>query len=263
MIDTTDHKIQNLLGDYFIRERLEQVNSICNEIDFKDTYYTKYVKRLFDIIISVLALIITLPINLVIGVVTYTTLGRPLFFTQERVGKNGKIIKIIKFRNMTNECDANGDLLPPQQRLTKIGVFLRKTSLDELLNFWSILKGDMSLIGPRALPLTYLSRYSKRHLGRLKMKPGLECPSWCRLDHPRTWNEQFENDVWYVENVSFIVDVLMLVKLIQYTFSHNDSVVRANCQKGSFIGYTCDGKAISNYDLDDKLIQYILELKCI
>lgn len=110
-----------------------------------------------DIVISFIALILTLPLNLILGIITYIKLGSPLFFKQERIGRNEKPFTLVKFRNMTNATDKNGELLPAQQRLTPIGTFMRKTSLDELLNFWSIFKGDMSIIGPRALPFTIMT----------------------------------------------------------------------------------------------------------
>lgn len=257
--DTQAADVQNHLADYLIQTRLDDVNLTYEEITYKESFYVKYMKRLFDICISLVALIVTLPINLVIGIVVLCVLGRPLFFVQERVGKDGKLFKIIKFRNMTNATDEKGNLLPPQQRLTKLGIFLRKTSLDELLNFWSILKGDMSLIGPRPLPPVYLPRFSKRHLMRTLVKPGLECPQWIRTNEPILWNDQFENDIWYVKNVSFAVDCKMLLKLFQYTFSKKNSEMRANCEKGSFIGYTLDGKAISSLDLPEDLIDEIMK----
>lgn len=258
MVNTLDHKVQLHLADYLATGRLEKINQNCTKVRYKDTFYTRYGKRALDILISLPALVITLPINLVIGVLVLCVLGRPLFFVQQRIGKNEKPFYIIKFRNMTNERDASGELLPAQQRLTRLGVFLRKTSLDELLNFWSILKGDMSIIGPRPLPVEYLSRYSARHRMRLKVRPGLECPLWVGTTKARTWNEQFENDIWYVENVSFFVDCMMFFKLIRLVFDRKSADERANCKKGSFLGYTEDGKAVSNYELDADLIEQIM-----
>lgn len=267
MIDTTSHEVQEILANYLRNERLEYVNELFQPDAYKETFYAKYVKRAIDLLIIVPAIVITLPINVVLGLLTLIILGRPLFFFQDRVGKDGKIFKLVKFRNMTNETDENGVLLPPQQRLTKFGKIVRKTSLDELLNFWSILKGDMSIIGPRALPPEYYERYSAKHACRLRVRPGLECPPREPIDHERSWDEQFENDCWYVRNVSFKTDCIMLFRLVEFTFNRRNAKMRAQCEKGSFIGYSWEGKAISNLDLDDETINGIIsdyrgEIQC-
>lgn len=259
MMDTTSYEVQEILAEYLRDERLDKVNKVFVSDDFKETIYTKYVKRILDIVIIIPAIIITLPINVILGLLTLVVLGRPLFFFQDRVGKNGKLFKLVKFRNMTNERDENGELLPAQQRLTRFGKIVRRTSLDELLNFYSILKGDMSIIGPRALPPVYCERYSARHASRLKVRPGLECPPRKLIDHERSWDEQFDNDCWYVRNISFKTDLIMLFRLVEFTFNRKNAKMRARCEKGSFIGYSLDGKAISNYDLDDETVEKILK----
>lgn len=259
MIDTTSHEIQEKLAIYFRRENLESVNEKFPEFEFKETFYTKYGKRILDLLLSIPAFIVFLPINIIIGIVTLIFLGRPIFFTQERVGKNEKPFKLVKFRNMTNERDEKGELLPAHKRVTKIGKFLRKTSLDELLNFWSILKGDMSIIGPRALPFVYMDRYSRRHAMRFKVKPGLECPPITNLDHERSWHERLENDVWYVQNISFKTDCYMVYRLVSFALNKKNAKMRAGGKGGSFIGYTADGVAVSNYEIDDETIKHILE----
>ncbi len=139
------------IAGYIMRDNQERVNAAAAPVQVKDTFYTRYGKRFLDIVISLICLIITAPINLVIAVVTYFDVGRPIIFRQQRTGKGEKPFTIYKFRNMTNDVDASGELLPPEQRVTKWGRFVRKTSLDELLNFVSILKVDMSVIGPRPL----------------------------------------------------------------------------------------------------------------
>ena len=259
MIDITDLNIQQKLADYLKRERLEKINNQCEVFEFKDTIYSKYIKRLIDILIAFPAFVITLPINAVLGLLTFFILGNPIFFKQERIGKNGVPFKLVKFRNMTDECDENGELLPAQKRLTKFGMFVRKTSLDELLNFWSVLKGDMSIIGPRALPRIYYERYNTRHALRLKVKPGLECPPRSLNANERSWHEQFENDCWYVQNISFKTDCYLAIQLIRFTIDKKNAKMRAQCKKGSFIGYGLDGKAISNYDLDMEYIRNIID----
>ena len=124
-----------------------------------------------------------------------------IFFYPGKDQQDGKLFKIVKFRNMTNATDERGELLPAAQRVTKFGSFVRKTSLDELLNFWSILKGDMSLIGPRPLTKPYLGRFSARHMQRQRRSSRLECPASRRARQSANWQDQFENDIWYVENV--------------------------------------------------------------
>lgn len=235
-------------------ERLPVVNPKCVAVHPRETFYGRYVKRLMDIIVALLALVITLPINLIIGVITYFDVGRPIFFCQERVGKDGKIFKIVKFRNMTNATDVNGELLPAAQRVTKFGRFVRKTSLDELLNFWSILKGDMSLIGPRPLVLPYAERYSVRHAQRTAVRPGLECPPRGRNVCLRNWNDQFENDIWYVENLSFVTDCKMMYYLIRFALDRKNSVSRANV-RSTFMGYDWEGKAIGVEDIPEKYFE--------
>ena len=194
------------LADRLAAERLPRINAHSEPVRPSETIYARYVKRLVDILLSGIALIVTLPLNLIIGIVTVFDVGFPIFFKQERIGRDGKPFTIIKFRNMRNTCDERGELLPPDQRVTTFGRFVRKTSLDELLNFWSIFKGDMSIIGPRPLVPEYTHRYSDRHRMRLAVRPGLECPPRMIGHHVWTWQEQFENDVWYVENVSFKTD---------------------------------------------------------
>lgn len=244
------------VADYLAIERLPEVNKLCAPVTVKNTIYTRHIKRLIDIVVSFLVLVVTVPINLVIGMVTLFDVGRPIFFRQTRVGKNGKFFKIIKFRNMRNVCDERGELLPPEQRVTKWGRFVRKTSLDELLNFWSILKGDMSLIGPRPLPPEYVHRYSVRHRARLSVRPGLECPPHAMLNHVWSWQEQFENDVWYVENMSFCVDCMMCVRLVQFALDRKSNSARANVNvRGSFMGYDERGRVITMGAVPEEYIE--------
>lgn len=233
------------IAEYMAEDRLEAINQKIEAVKVKDTIYTRYIKRLIDIIISSAACIITLPVNLIIGVITYFDVGKPVFFKQERLGKDGKIFYIIKFRNMRNTKDERGELLPPAQRVTKFGKFVRKTSLDEFLNFWSILKGDMSLIGPRPLVPEYYHRYNARHVNRLAVRPGLECPPRSLTDHVWTWNEQFENDIWYVENVSFLTDCKMIYNLVRFALDRKSTNARAVSARGTFMGYDLDGRAIN------------------
>jgi len=233
------------LADQLAEERLETVNTLCEEVVPCENIYLKYVKRIIDIIVSGLVLIVTSPVNLVIGIITYFDVGRSIIFKQERVGKDGKIFMLIKFRNMRNKTNERGELLPPDQRVTKFGKFVRKTSLDELLNFWSIFKGDMSLLGPRPLVPEYTHRYNKRHKMRLAVRPGLECPPRKIPDHLVTWQEQFENDVWYVENVGAKTDIYTIIQLVKFVFNRKNAKVRSTGDRGTFMGYSWDGRAIN------------------
>ena len=160
---------------------------------------------------------------------------------------------------MKNTLDERGELLPPSKRVTKFGKFVRKTSLDELLNFWSILKGDMSLIGPRPLVPEYKHRFNKRHYQRLSVRPGLECPPRKKLDHIWTWQEQFENDIWYVEHVSFLTDCKMAINLVRFTFDRKSAKARANVKRGTFCGYDYDGNAITYENLEETLMDELLK----
>lgn len=215
------------------------------EVEQRDTLYTRHGKRWIDIIVSVVALIVTLPINAFIAVGTFFDVGRPVLFKQDRLGKDGRIFKLVKFRNMTNEVDEHGSLLPAGERVTRFGKLMRKTSLDELLNFWPILKGDMSLIGPRPLLVEYGPLYSERHRMRMAVRPGLECPTPERLDHPITWQEQFDNDVWYVENVSLATDLKLLLRIVGLVFDRRQTAIRGGGSRGVFGGYDENGVATS------------------
>ena len=244
------------IGRKLAADRLDEVDAIQEDVVASSGVYARYGKRLFDIAISSVALVVTLPINALIGVATLANLGRPLFFRQTRVGKNGKRFKIVKFRNMTEEKDAKGELLPPEQRVTRWGKFVRKTSLDELLNFWSIFKGDMSLIGPRPLPEVYLQRYSDRHTHRLDVRPGLECPPRDLSHGVWTWNDQLENDIWYVENLSFRTDCKMLGNLLRFALDSKSANARAVAERGSFMGYDLNGRAINDAEIPTEYLDW-------
>ena len=243
------------LADYLAKENLPKVNTICINVTPKNGIYAKYIKRFIDIVVSLIGILLTLPVNIIIGIITYFDVGKPLFFRQTRIGKNGIPFEIVKFRNMKDTRDERGELLPASQRVTKFGRFVRKTSLDELLNFWYVLKGDMSIIGPRPLLNEYVSRYSDRHKARLAVRPGLECPPR-ELNKPvRSWNDQFENDVWYVENVSFKTDIIMCIRLIQFAFDRKNTEARSSVSgKGIFMGYNEQGKAINLDEIPQELI---------
>ncbi|MGN0498290.1 MAG: sugar transferase [Acutalibacteraceae bacterium] len=243
------------IAELLAEERLDAVNKLCEDVHPKDTFYTRYGKRALDIIFSGIALCLSLPFNLVIGIITYFDVGRPIFFKQERTGKDQKPFQLIKFRNMRNTTDDRGELLPPEQRVTKFGKFVRRLSLDELLNFWSVFKGDMSLIGPRPLVPEYLCRYNKRHKMRLAVRPGLECPPRTIPDRPVTWQDQFENDIWYVENVSFFTDCYMIFQLFRFALNRKNTKVRSTGKRGIFMGYDWNGTAITMAQIDEEVLE--------
>jgi len=167
-------------------------------------------KRLFDLTISAILIIILLPvIALTAGLVRYK-LGKPVLFKQQRPGLYGKPFYIYKFRTMTNERDVNGNLLPDEMRLTPFGKFLRKFSLDELPQLFNVVKGDLSLVGPRPLLMEYLPRYTKEQARRHEVRPGIT--GWAQVNgrNALTWEEKFKLDVWYVDNQSFWLDLKIL-----------------------------------------------------
>jgi len=166
-----------------------------------------FVKRLLDITISLIALIFLLPLISLIYLSVRINLGSPAFFLQERVGKDNKIFKMIKFRTMKNSTDKNGNLLSDNERVTKFGSFLRSFSLDELPELINILKGDMSLVGPRALLVQYLGLYNDEQIRRHEVLPGLT--GWAQINgrNSITWSEKFKLDVWYVDNWSLWLDI--------------------------------------------------------
>ncbi len=170
----------------------------------------KYIKRILDIISSLLAIIILSPLLAVTAVLVKTKLGSPVLFKQERPGKDEKIFTLMKFRTMTDERDENGELLPDEVRLTKFGKFLRSTSIDELPELFNILKGDMSVIGPRPLLVEYIPRYNGHQHRRHEVRPGLS--GWAQVNGRNTvsWEDKFDMDVYYVDNYSFAMDVKIL-----------------------------------------------------
>lgn len=227
------------------RDNLARVNAVAEAVHPRRTLYSEKVKRGLDLAIGIPAFVVTLPVNLVIGVGTLLDVGRPIFFKQARLGKDDVPFNLVKFRNMTNDTDEHGNLLPASERTTQFGAFVRKYSLDELLNFWFVVKGDMSIIGPRPLPVEFLERYSDRHRARTAVRPGLECPSLGSDGHVRLYQEQFENDVWYVENVSFATDCRMLAALFKMVFNKGERADHARVGGGYFVGYGADGQAFS------------------
>lgn len=176
--------------------------------------YQTYIKRGLDIIVSAIGLVLLSPIYIIIAYVVKKKLGSPVFFRQERVGKKNKIFSIIKFRTMTDERDAEGHLLCDEKRLTTFGIFLRNTSLDEIPELINILKGDMSLIGPRPLPKRYLPYYSKEQQRRHLIRPGLTGLAQINGRNNCDWDKRFEYDIYYVDHISFKFDLSIFFQTI-------------------------------------------------
>lgn len=188
-----------------------------------NSFYAKYIKRLIDIILSLLVIVLFCWLYAIVAILVRVKLGSPVLFKQARPGKDEKIFNMFKFRTMTDERDANGELLPDEIRLTKFGSFLRKTSLDELPEFFNILKGDMSFIGPRPLLVKYLPYYNERERLRHSIRPGLT--GWAQA-HGRnaiSWEKKFEYDVWYVEHMSFLTDIRVIIDTVKAVL-HSEGV---------------------------------------
>ncbi len=178
--------------------------------------YKNFFKRILDFCIALLALsVLLVPLAIITLFLHFANKGAGAFFFQERPGLNGKIFKICKFKTMTDERDAEGNLLPDEQRITKIGKFVRSTSIDELPQFWNVLVGDMALIGPRPLLVQYLPLYSKEQARRHEVRPGITGWAQCHGRNSISWTERFKLDVWYVDNVSFLTDLKVVLITIQ------------------------------------------------
>lgn len=234
-------------AQFLRKENLQHKNDISPKVIPRDSFYTKYGKRFLDIVIALPIFIILLPLNVLLGVCTLFDVGLPVFYRQTRVGKDGKAFTLIKFRSMNNKMDSDGKLLSPILRVTKFGRFMRKFSLDELLNFWSVLKGDMSIIGPRPQPVFIYERMCDRHKMRTVLRPGLECPRVIHVPGEEVCKYQrtFENDVWYVENCSLKLDIKMVWMLVRMVFSFKKRGQQALGNGISyFVGYTEEGIAI-------------------
>ena len=175
-------------------------------------------KRLFDFLVALFALLIILPVIMVVAVLIRLKLGSPILFTQDRPGLNGNVFKMMKFRTMLDAKDKQGNLLPDDERMTPFGAFLRSTSLDELPGLFNVLKGDMSLVGPRPLLVQYLPLYSSEQARRHNVRPGIT--GWAQVNgrNAISWEQKFKLDVWYVDNQSFLLDIKILLLTVKKVF---------------------------------------------
>ena len=188
--------------------------------------YRNYIKRFLDFTLSLFAFIVLLPILAIIAILVRIKLGSPVIFKQERPGKDEKIFTLYKFRTMTNKKDAEGNLLPDKDRLTKFGKFLRSTSLDELPELINIIKGDMSIVGPRPLAVVYLPFYNENEKHRHDVRPGLTGLAQVNGRNALQWEKRFEYDVQYVENITLMNDIKIIFKTIKKVFVRDGIVVR-------------------------------------
>lgn len=177
--------------------------------------YRKYIKRLLDFILSLIAIIILSPILLIVAILVRIKLGSPVIFKQKRPGLHERIFTLYKFRTMTDQKDEQGNLLPDEIRLTKFGKLLRSTSLDELPELFNILKGDMSVVGPRPLLIRYLPLYNEHQKHRHDVRPGFTGWAQCNGRNAISWEEKFDLDVYYIRHVSFLLDLKVIFKTIK------------------------------------------------
>ncbi len=246
------------IAEYIKQDTLDAVNRRVTPAMIRDSFYTRHGKRMLDFIVALALFLLCVPFNLVIAIVTFFDVGRPILFRQSRIGMGEQPFVIYKFRNMTNATDANGELLPPRERVTKWGRFVRKTSLDELLNFVSILKGDMSLIGPRPLMDYYCDRLHVRHRAIYAVRPGLECPPLHPMGHTMNWQERLDNYVWYAENCSLWVDLRLAVRVVQSALDRKSTAARSGAEHGGLMGYDLQGNVIYTKQVPDSYVEQYL-----
>ena len=203
---------------------------------------SKCFKRLFDIVASASGLIFLSPVFLILIYLIRKNLGEPVFFTQERPGKDGKPFKMIKFRSMRDAVDKDGNPLPDSKRLTPFGKRLRATSLDELPELWNVLKGDMSLVGPRPLLMSYLPLYNEFQFRRHEMKPGVT--GWAQVNgrNALSWDEKFAHDIWYIDHYSFWLDMKILFLTVKKVFIKEGISAEGEATMPYFTGNDTDEK---------------------
>lgn len=198
--------------------------------------YRHSIKRLLDIVGALVGVFLLSPVMLMTCIAVILSMGWPIFFTQQRPGKDGKIFRLIKFRTMTNKRDPDGELLPDAERLTGVGKFLRVTSLDELPELLNVLRGDMSLVGPRPLLVQYLGLYTPEQNRRHEVRPGIT--GWAQINgrNALTWEEKFEYDIWYVDNLSFCLDARIILATIRKVFKREGINAEGDATMPTFEG---------------------------
>ena len=200
--------------------------------------YRRFFKRILDFVVALVALVVISPVLLVVTVwLHFANRGAGAFFLQERPGLHGKIFKIIKFKTMTDERDAEGNLLPDAERLTPVGRFVRSTSIDELPQLINVLKGDMSLIGPRPLLVKYLPLYSPEQMRRHDVRPGISGWAQCHGRNAISWTEKFKLDVWYVDHCTFMTDVRVVLTTIGKVLKRDGIAQEGNATMEEFNGH--------------------------
>ena len=199
--------------------------------------YKKFFKRAIDVVVAALALLCLSPLLLVVTIwLHFANRGAGAFFFQERPGLHSRIFKIVKFKTMTDERDEGGHLLPDEQRLTRVGRFVRSTSIDELPQLWNVLRGDMSLIGPRPLLVQYLPLYSPEQARRHEVRPGITGWAQCHGRNAISWGEKFKLDVWYVDHLSFKTDVTVILTTIRKVLTRADISQQGQATMEAFNG---------------------------
>lgn len=199
--------------------------------------YRNGIKRVLDFCLALIALLVLSPLLLVITIwLHFANKGAGTFFTQERPGKDEKIFKLYKFKSMTDERDTDGKLLPDAERLTPVGRFIRKTSLDELPQLWNVLRGDMSFVGPRPLLVQYLPLYSKEQARRHEVRPGIT--GWAQVNGRNTisWQAKFKHDVWYVDHISMTLDMKIILMTVEKVLRRKDISSETNVTMDEFTG---------------------------
>ena len=193
-------------------------------------------KRFFDLLISLILLLVLSPLILILGVIVWINMGWPVIFAQARPGYHGRIFRLYKFRSMRNACDRNGNPLPDEQRLTRLGKFMRSTSLDELPELVNVLKGEMSLVGPRPLLIAYLDRYTPEQARRHDVLPGIT--GWAQVNgrNAISWEEKFNLDVWYVDHQSFLLDLKILLMTAGKVFKRESINAPGSATAPEFMG---------------------------
>lgn len=206
--------------------------------------YRNCFKRIFDFVLSLIAILLLSPILIILTITGAAKMGGSPFFTQERPGKDGKVFKLVKFKSMNNKRDENGKLLPDEVRLTSYGKIIRNTSLDELPELVNILKGDMAIVGPRPLLVKYLTRYNKTQARRHEVRPGLTGLAQVNGRNAISWEDKFNYDVEYVDNVSFLLDIKIICKTALNVIKRDGISSETSATMEEFMGQTKENNEI-------------------